>query len=55
MTGSRAGRPRSWVTGLVLLTGLVGLGYFLVSGPDTAVLPPPATGDGGWDDRRFTA
>ena len=42
MTGFKAGRPRWWVTGLVLLATLLGVGFFLVNGPDTAVLPPPA-------------
>lgn len=46
MTGVKAGRPRWWVTGLVLLAGLLGVGYFLVNGPDTAVLPPPAGQEG---------
>lgn len=55
MTGSRAGRPRWWVTGLVLLTGLVGLGYFLISGPDSAVLPPPVSGERGVSDREDAA
>ena len=40
MAASRAGRPHWWVTGLVLLVGLLGLGYFLVSAPESAVLPP---------------
>ena len=46
MTGFKAGRPRWWVTGLVLLAGLLGVGYFLVKGPDTAVLPPPTGQEG---------
>lgn len=55
MAGPRAGRPRWWVTGLVLLAGVLGLGYFLTSGPDTAVLPAPATDQHGADDREDAA
>lgn len=36
----RAGRSRLWAAGLVLCTGLVALAYFLLTRPDTAVLPP---------------
>jgi hypothetical protein len=39
----------------VLLVGLVGLGYFLLRAPDTAVLPPPATDEHGASDREDAA
>lgn len=51
MTGSMAGRPRWWAAGLVVLAGLVGLGYFLLSAPETAVLPPSTNGGNGVADR----
>lgn len=39
----------------MLLVGLVGLGYFLLSSPDTAVLPPPSAGRQGAADREDAA
>lgn len=41
MRGHVAGRSPWWAAGLVLCTGLVALAYFVLSRPDSAMLPPP--------------
>ena len=51
MAPRRAGRPRWWVAGLVLVVGLGGFLYFSLGSPDSAVLPRPAPGTSGSDGR----
>ena len=51
MAPRRAGRPRWWVAGLVLVVGLGGFLYFSLSSPESAVLPRPAPETSGSDGR----